>query len=127
MDKEERDEVIYHGTTYEIAQLICAQKRFAPRETYFSSTRSLAELFADRACGKRAGAHVPAVVRVVLYESDLKLWKRNNQVRSIPFSEGDRRDLQGKTQLVFSEEAIRFLNRDMFPDELRVEPVKRDG
>lgn len=127
MEDDGKEETLYHGTTYDVAQKIFAQKKFDLQETYFASTRELAEFFAVRSCGKRAGAHVAAVIRVVLYESDLKIWKQNRLVRSSGFSEGDRPELRGKTQLIFSAEAIRFLNRDMFSGELRIEQVKRHG
>jgi hypothetical protein len=127
MDDEEKEEALYHGTTYEVAQKVFAQKAFDLRETHFSSTRELAEFFAARSCAKRKDGHAPAVLKVVLYASDLKTWKRNRLVRSSGFSEGDRVDLQGKTQLIFSAEAMRFLNRDMFPSDLLIEHVKRGG
>jgi hypothetical protein len=60
---------------------------------------------------------------VVLYRSDLELWKRNRLVRSKGFDVGDQPSLYCKTQLVFSAEAMRFLNRDMFPGDLAVESI----
>lgn len=127
MGDDEQEETLYHGTTYDVAQKIFAQKAFELRETYFSSTRELAEFFAVRSSAKRKDGHAPAVLKVVLYASDLKTWRQNRLVRSSGFSQSDRADLQGKTQLVFSAEAMRFLNRDMFPGELLIQPVKRAG
>jgi hypothetical protein len=127
MDDEDKQETLYHGTTYDVAQRIFAQKAFEARETYFAATRELAAFFARRACAKSKSGHGAAVLKVVLYQSDLKLWKQNRLVLSKGFSEGDRPDLHGKTQLVFSAEAMRFLNRDMFPDDLLVEPVEPDA
>ena len=124
-DEEDREEVLYRGTTYDAAQKVFAQKCFEIRETHFASSRELAEYFAVRSCGKRSGASHPAVIRVVLYESDLRLWKRNKYVRSTDFSEGDRPELRGKTQLIFSAEGMRFLNTYMFPADLRVEQIDR--
>ena len=124
---DDREETLYHGTTYDVAQKICAQKKFELQGTYFASTRELAEFFAIRSCGKRSGAHLPAILRVVLYESASKTRKRSRLVISTGFSDGDRADLQGKTQLLFSAEAVRFLNRDMFPGDLKVEQVRQDG
>ncbi len=122
-DDDEREEVLYHGTTYDVAQLIFAQKKFALIDTYFASTRSLAEYFAHRSAEKRSHQVPPAVLRVVLYEADLKKWTKNRLVSSAPFDESDQTALFGKTQLVFKGEAMRFLNRDMFPGDLSIEPV----
>jgi hypothetical protein len=122
MPDEDREETLYHGTTRDVAQEILATRKFQQQETYFASTRALAEFFAKRSSSKRAG-HGPAVVRVVLYRSDLELWKRNRLVRSKGFDEGDQPSLYCKTQLVFSAEAMRFLNRDMFPGDLAVESI----
>lgn len=119
----EREEVLYRGATYDEAQRVFAQKCFEVRETHFTSSRELAEYFAVRSCGKQSGARLPAVIRVVLYESDFRLWKRNKYVSSIGFSEGDRPELHGKTQLIFSAQGIRFLNTYMFPADLRIEQI----
>ena len=123
MSDEDREETLYHGTTRDVAQEILATRKFQQQETYFAPTRALAEFFAKRSNSKRAG-HGPAVVRVVLYHTDLELWKRNRLVTSKGFDEGDQPNLYGKTQLVFSAEAMRFLNRDMFAGDLTVEAVE---
>jgi hypothetical protein len=123
MDDAEREQALDHGTTSDVAQRILAQKAFEVRETYFASTRQLAAFFALRSCAKAKSRHAPAVLKVVLYESDLETWKQNRLVVSKGFSEGDRPDLRGQTQLVFSAEAMRLLNKDMFRDDLVVERV----
>jgi len=127
MADEDQEETLYHGTTYDVAQRIFARKAFEARETYFSSTRELAEFFARRSSAKSRAGHGPAVLKIVLYQSDLNAWKQNRLVLSKGFSEGDRPDLRGKTQLVFSAEAIRLLNLNMFADDLLIEPVERDA
>ena len=121
MDEDEREEVMYHGTTYDVAQSICARKTFEQRETHFASTRDLALLFATRSSSKRRLGVTPALVKVVLYESDLKRWIRNGLVRSCGFDEGDQPSLRGKTQLIFGPGAIEHLNRYMFKEDLSVE------
>jgi hypothetical protein len=110
-----------------VAQKIFAQRRFEAQITYFSSTRALAEYFAIRSYGKRNTKHSPAVIRITLYESDLKQWRQNRLVDSSGFSEGDRPELHGKTQLIFNAEAIRFLNRDMFHNDMQIEPINHNG
>ncbi|MEO8545177.1 MAG: hypothetical protein ABI434_16445 [Burkholderiaceae bacterium] len=123
-DDDERETAIYHGTTLEIAQAIFGVKKFDERKTWFAATRDLAIHFAKRTRAKQRVAQSPAIVKVVLYESDLVLYKRNKVVASTGFDEDDDPLLRGKTQLVFSSDAIRFLNRDMFTNELSVEVIK---
>jgi hypothetical protein len=126
MEDDEKEEVLYHGTTHDVAQLIFAQKKFELIETYFASTRSLAEHFALRSAARRSHKVPPAVLRIVLYESDLKQWIKSKLVRRCGFDENDHTELYGKTQLIFNGEAVRFLNRFMFPGDLSIEPVVRD-
>lgn len=124
MDEEDKEEVIYHGTTADVAQIILATKRFELRDTYFAQNRELAQYFARRSASRRP-AHNPVLVRIVLYRSDLGLWKRNRLIQSKGFDEADQTQLRGKTQLVFSAEGMKFLNRAMFPDDLAIEPVAK--
>lgn len=126
-EDDEREEVLYHGTTYDVAQKILAQRRFDAQDTFFASTRALAEYFALRSYAKRNSTHPPVIIRVTLYESDLKRWRQNRLVKSSDFSEGDHPELQGKTQLKFNAEAIRFLNRDMFHSDMHIEPINHNG
>lgn len=126
-EEDEREEVLYHGTTHDVAQLIFAQKKFELAETYFASTRSLAEYFAFRSAKKRSHKVPPVVLRIVLYESDLKQWIKGKLVTSCGFDETDNTALYGKTQLIFNGEAVRLLNRFMFPGDLSIEPVTRDA
>lgn len=123
-EDDERETVLYHGTTYDVAQSILSKRSFEHQTTYFSSTRDLAKYFALRACAKRNKERLPAIIRVSLYEADLQLWRQNKLVGSRGFSEGDKPELQGKTQLVFNSDAVRFLNRDMFPDDMHIEQIE---
>ena len=125
IDKDsDREARLFHGTTFDVAQKVLAQKAFELRETYFASTRELAELFATRTSRKHSIVRAPAVIVVVLYESDLKSWQRNKLVATRGFSDGDRPEFRGQTQMVFSAEAVRFLNRDMFSGDLAIEAVQ---
>lgn len=124
MEEEEREEVLYHGTTLDVAQKILSKKAFEARETYFSSTKELALYFAQRSSLKQSENHKPAILRLALYSSDLQNWIRNKQVKSSGFDESDKTELYGKTQLIFSAEGIRFLNTYSFKDEWRLEPIK---
>jgi hypothetical protein len=120
LEDDEEEDVIYHGTTLEVANKIVAAKMLEQRESWFSSTKELAFYFADRACKKR-GSGVPAILRIVLYRSDLKDWIKGRLVSSIPFDETDAAGLRGKMQLVFSGDAIRLLNTHSFKDTWHVE------
>lgn len=114
MNEVDREEVIYHGTTWEIAQYIEGKGEFEQREgeTFFAARRELAEFFARRTCAKHPGG-TPAIIKITVYAEDLARWKKNRMLISRGFDEGDRPDLRGHTQLAFKAEGIRFLNRDM--------------
>ena len=120
-EPDEREDAIYHGTTLEVANRIVADKKFSEKETFFAATRDLAFYFADRSCGKKTGPGVPALIHVGLYASDLKEWTRNRLVASEGFDKDDAVGLRGKTQLIFSAEAVRLLNVYSFKDTWRVE------
>lgn len=121
MENGEREETIYHGTTYELAQWVMGQQKFELKETFFASTKELAFLFAERSKRKHPERGIPVVLKVVLYQSDLMLWKKNRLVVPRGFNEGDQPQLRGQTQLVFSAEAVRQLNIYMFTNELSIE------
>jgi hypothetical protein len=122
MADEDREDMLYHGTTWEVAQVILATRKFEYRETYFAATRELAEFFARRSSSRRPG-QAPAIVRIALYHADVEVWRKNRLVQSKGFDEGDQPSLTGKTQLIFSAEEMKFLNRDMFSADLAIEPV----
>ena len=127
MENGEREETIYHGTTYDLAQWVLGCQKFELKETFFASTKELAFLFAERSKRKHPERGIPVVLRVVLYESDLRQWKKNGLVVPRGFDEGDQPQLRGKTQLVFSAEAVRQLNLYMFKNELSIEARKSDA
>lgn len=120
MEDDEREEILYHGTTHDVAQRILAQKKFDERETFFASTRELAAIFAQRSKSKRRSDFQPVVIQVALYQSDLDDWLKNKLVQSIGFDAGDHPDLRSKTQLKFKSEGVRLLNKYMFSDALQV-------
>lgn len=120
-DDDDEEDIIYHGTTLQIANEMLASRRLGERETYFARTRDLAFHFADRTCAKQARAGVPAILQIGLYRSDLKNWTLSRLVRSKGFDEGDAGELRGKTQLIFSAEGIRLLNTYSFKDSWQVE------
>ena len=122
-DDDERQQVLYHGTTLDVAQTIQAKKSFELQSTYFAIDRNLAVLFAHRSAAKRSRAVAPAVVKVVLYASDFQQLRRGGQAKFRGFDEGDRPELRGKTQIILDYDGMRFLNRDMFSDELTIEPL----
>ena len=125
-EDDDRETALYHGTTLDAAQLIVAQRKFESRgPTFFSSTREVAEFFAVRSSEKRSRSQAPAVVRVVLYESDLKDWEKGRHVVSKGFDDGDAAALYGKTQISFSAEGIRLLNTYMFGDAISLEVLQQ--
>jgi hypothetical protein len=126
-DDEPRHEAVYHGTTDGIAHLLAAQKHFDLRQTWFAATEELAAYFAVRTWKKGGGSGKPVVLKVPLYESDLKEWRLAKHVVAIPFSDGDKSELHGKTQLVFSHEGVRLLNRYMFSTSLEILTIKIFG
>lgn len=124
-DDDVRETIIFHGTTLDVALAIVAQKKFEARgTTFFSATRDVAEFFALRSREKRSRNQAPAVIRAVLYESDLKTWRTGKLVQSKGFDEGDAPALHGKTQLLFSAEGVRLLNTYMFSDLLALEVLQ---
>lgn len=127
-EDDDRETSLYHGTTLDAAQAIVAQRKFDSRDTtFFSATREIAEFFAVRSSKKHSRNQAPAIVRVALYESDLKNWRRNKWVQSKGFDDGDAPALHGKTQLLFSAEGIRMLNTYMFPDGIAFEVLHQEG
>lgn len=127
VEDDERETVIYHGTTLDVAQVILAVKKFDERKTWFAATRELAIHFARRSRDKQRLPQSPAILKVVLYESDLARYRRNKVVVSTGFDEGDDPHLRGKTQLVFTPDGMRFLNRDMFNSDMAIEVVKSEA
>jgi len=123
MDEDDREARLFHGTTYDVANAIVTQQRFDLKETFFTPSRELAAFFAKRTCAKVARGSQPAVVRAVLYASDLRVWKESRLWTSKGFDEGDQPMLRGKVQMVFTAEGVRLLNKYMFPSELVVERV----
>ncbi len=122
MDDDEEIDVIYHGTTLQAANQIRALKRFETKTSYFAGTRDLAFYFARRSCQRRGSVLAkPAVLSIALYKSDLKDWKQARLIHSSGFDEGDAVELRGKTQMLFTGEAVRLLNVYSFKDEWRVE------
>jgi hypothetical protein len=120
-DEDEAIEILYHGTTLDVAQQIFAARKFELRASFFSSVRELAVYFSGRARERHKLLAKPAVLRVPVYRSDLLDWKRGRLVASKGFDEMDKLELRGKTQLVFSPEAVRLLNTYSFTDEWAVE------
>lgn len=123
MDDDEKQQVLYHGTTLDVAQTILAQRSFECRPTYFAINRNLAVLFANRSSAKRSHAVAPAIVRVSMYASDFQQLRRGGRAQFRGFDEGDRPELRGQTQIILDSEGIRLLNRDMFADEMTIEPA----
>ena len=121
MGDDDRETILFHGTTVEVARNILATRGFEQQSTFFAPTKELAMYFAHRACGRTSNARRPAVVKVPLYEADLDRWTRNRLVDRRGFDEGDRPELRGQTQLIFSAEAVRLLNAHSFTDEWTVE------
>lgn len=119
-EESEREEILYHGTTQRVAESILKSQSFNEQETFFASLKDLADYFAKRSDSKNPDQGGPAVVKVVLYESDMKLWVKNKVVKKKGFDEGDAPELKDKTQLIFSAQAMEYLNRDMFKDELKI-------
>ncbi len=121
MSENEREEIIYHGTTKSVADAIVKAQKFDESETYFASEKSLAQYFANRANDKRPKEGGAAVVSVKIYESDLKQWRETGSVKRLPFDKDDAPELKNKIQLVFNGTAMEQLNKVMFKDTLKVE------
>ena len=120
---EERVEVLYHGTTLDVAQKILAEQRFDLRDTFFAETRELAQLFALRSRQRARTASRPAIIAVPVYLSDILDWKKGRLVHSKPFDDTDVPELRGKVQLKFTAGGMRFLNAHSFADEWKVIPL----
>ncbi|HTU68379.1 MAG TPA: hypothetical protein VMF52_20720 [Steroidobacteraceae bacterium] len=120
---DERETFIFHGTTLDVAERIVAQQQFELRETYFAETRELAKYFAIRSLGRRRHQHRPAIIRVTLYESDLRELRGARLVSSEGFGAHDAPELRAKTQLIFTPDGMHHLNVRMFKDELAFEFV----
>jgi hypothetical protein len=123
-DEDEAIEILYHGTTLNIALQILAVRKFDLQATFFSSVRELAVYFSHRSRERQKRPSNPAVLRIPVYRSDLLDWRRGRLVASKGFDEMDKLELRGKTQLIFSPEAVRLLNTYSFADEWAVEPVE---
>ena len=123
MEDEDRVEVLYHGTTLDVAQRILAERQFDLRDTFFAQTRELAEYFALRSRQNVSTSSRPAVIAVPVYLSDLRDWRRGRLVHSKGFDDTDAPDLRGKVQLKFTPSGMRLLNAHSFGDEWRITPL----
>ena len=126
-EENEREDIVYRGLTVAEGEQVIKDKAFKETEKYFAGLKSVAEYFGHRAHEKKPKGGGPALVKAVVYESDLKLWIKNGIVKSDRINDPDNEEAHGKLQLVFSAQGVEQLNKLMFKDELVLIKLTKKG
>jgi hypothetical protein len=119
------EQVLLHGTTLSRAQAIVASDQLSPHDplyVVFESNGDLAEVFARRKAAREGS--LPAIVKIVVEDSDFQNLRKRGDARLIPFDEGDDPILRSRNQWVISLGGVQFLNHRLVSLESQLIPTK---